>query len=90
MIPHSTVPAREKIGTAANHPYAAIADEILPRLDELAACRSTREMEAHPVYRAIAPVVERSLATPLIADFREDEHRARHRSDPRSSVRRAD
>jgi endonuclease/exonuclease/phosphatase family metal-dependent hydrolase len=50
--------------------YAAVADEILPRLEALARCRSTAELELHPEYRAIAPLAARSLATPHIADFR--------------------
>ena len=53
--------------------YAAVACEILPRLEALAQCRSTAEMECHPDYRAIAPLVARSLATPHIADFRHHE-----------------
>ena len=50
--------------------YAAVAREILPRLEALSACRSTAAMEAHPVYRAIASEVRRCLATPHLADFR--------------------
>jgi len=53
--------------------YAAVAREILPRLEALAQCRSTAEMEAHPAYLAIAPLVARSLATPHVADFRNRE-----------------
>src|ERR1017187_4627728 len=53
--------------------YAALAREVLPRLEALAWCRSTAEMEAHPAYRAIAPLIARSLATPHIADFRHRE-----------------
>jgi len=59
--------------------YAAVAREILPRLEALAHCRSTTEMEAHPAYRAIAPLVARSLATPHIADFRHQEAPPRRR-----------
>jgi hypothetical protein len=36
--------------------YAAVAREILPRLEALAQCRSTTEMEVQPVYRAIAAI----------------------------------
>ena len=53
--------------------YAAVTREILPRLEALAQCRSTAEMEVHPAYRAIAPLVAWSLATPHIADFRRQE-----------------
>jgi endonuclease/exonuclease/phosphatase family metal-dependent hydrolase len=51
--------------------YAAVASDILPRLPVLAQCRSMAEVEAHPEYRAIEEVVERTLATPSTADFRE-------------------
>src|ERR1035441_2291299 len=53
--------------------YAALAHEIPPRLEALAQRHSTAEMEAHPAYRTIAPLVARSLATPHIADFRRQE-----------------
>ena len=53
--------------------YAAVAREILPRLDTLTGCRSTAAMEDHPVYRAIAPLVVQALNTPHLADFRQAE-----------------
>ncbi len=53
--------------------YAALAREIPPRLEALARCRSTAEMNAHPAFRDIASLVSRSLATPHIADFRSHE-----------------
>src|ERR1035441_6498412 len=59
--------------------YAAVTREILPRLEALAQCRSTAEMEVHPAYRAIAGLVARSLATPHIADFRHRQAPARPR-----------
>ncbi len=59
--------------------YAALAREVAPRLEALAQCRSTAEMDVHPAYRAIAPLVARSLATPHIADFRRQEAPARPR-----------
>jgi endonuclease/exonuclease/phosphatase family metal-dependent hydrolase len=59
--------------------YAAVAREIVPRLEALARCRSTAEMELHPDYLAIAPLVARSLATPHIADFRPREAPSRPR-----------
>jgi endonuclease/exonuclease/phosphatase family metal-dependent hydrolase len=59
--------------------YAALAREVAPRLEALAQCRSTAEMDVHPAYRAIAPLVARSLATPHIADFRREEAPARPR-----------
>jgi endonuclease/exonuclease/phosphatase family metal-dependent hydrolase len=59
--------------------YASVAHEILPRLNALARCRSTAEMEAHSDYRAIAPLVTRSLATPHFGDFRRQEAPGRSR-----------
>ena len=59
--------------------YAALAREVAPRLEALAQCRSTAEMDVHPAYRAIAPLVARSLAAPHIADFRREEAPARPR-----------
>ena len=59
--------------------YAALAREVAPRLEALAQCRSTAEMDVHPAYRAIAPLVARSLAAPHIADFRREEAPARAR-----------
>ncbi|HEY1342289.1 MAG TPA: endonuclease/exonuclease/phosphatase family protein [Bryobacteraceae bacterium] len=53
--------------------YAAVASEILPRLEALARCRSTADLELHPEYRAIAPLIADSLAMPHIADFRRRE-----------------
>lgn len=50
--------------------YAAILPQILPQLEALAACRSSAELLAHPVYRALAPAVERIQNTPDIRDFR--------------------
>jgi endonuclease/exonuclease/phosphatase family metal-dependent hydrolase len=59
--------------------YAAVAREILPRLEALTGCRSTVELEAHPEYRAIARLVDRSLATPHVADFRRSDAPAQPR-----------
>lgn len=59
--------------------YASVAREILPRLEALSQCRSTAELEVHPEYRTIAPLVARSLATPHVADFRDREAPARPR-----------
>jgi endonuclease/exonuclease/phosphatase family metal-dependent hydrolase len=59
--------------------YAAVAREILPRLEALAECRSTAAMEVHPAYRAIAGLVAQTLATPHIADYRQREAPARPR-----------
>jgi endonuclease/exonuclease/phosphatase family metal-dependent hydrolase len=50
--------------------YASVARDIVPRLEALAKCRSTAELEAHPEYKVIAPLAERSLATTHVADFR--------------------
>ncbi len=59
--------------------YAAARRQILPRLRSLAQCRSTGELLAHPVYRSMAHVVERVLATPHFADFRPADLPARGR-----------
>lgn len=59
--------------------YAAIAREVLPRCAALERCRSTAELQAHPEYRAVAALVERSLATPHVADYRRAEAPARDR-----------
>lgn len=64
---------------SAKEVYAAVRHEILPRLEALTACRSARELPAHPVYREIAPVVERMLATPHTADYRRGEAPAKDR-----------
>ncbi len=50
--------------------YSALASEIPPRIEALTQCRSTSEMRNHPAYRAIATLVEQSLATAHVADFR--------------------
>ena len=59
--------------------YAAVRSRIVPRLNLLAACRSERELLAHPVYRDLAPLVEEALATTYIADFRRGPAPARQR-----------
>jgi endonuclease/exonuclease/phosphatase family metal-dependent hydrolase len=63
----------------AEEVYAAVRREILPRLEALTACRSTRELPANTVYREIAPVVERMLATAHAADYRRGEAPAKER-----------
>jgi endonuclease/exonuclease/phosphatase family metal-dependent hydrolase len=57
-------------GHEAEPLYAAILPELLPQLECLAACRSVEELLAHPVYRALAPSIERVQNTPDIRDFR--------------------
>src|SRR5262249_42342787 len=59
--------------------YAPVAREVLPRFPALAPCRSMAEVNAHPDYRAVAPLVERCLATPHVADYRRVEGPARAR-----------
>ena len=59
--------------------YAAVAREVLPRFESLARCRSMAEVQRHPEYREIAPVVERCLATPHVADFRRADAPAKER-----------
>ncbi len=53
--------------------YATVARDIVPRLQALAQCRSTAELETHAEYRVIASLAQRSLATPHVADFRTSE-----------------
>jgi endonuclease/exonuclease/phosphatase family metal-dependent hydrolase len=52
---------------------------IVPRLSDLAACRSTRELEAHPVYRDIEPELRRALDTVHRGDFSRGEAPPRDR-----------
>jgi endonuclease/exonuclease/phosphatase family metal-dependent hydrolase len=59
--------------------YTAVPRDILPRLDSLAACRSTTELHRHPDYIAIEPLLAEILATPHVADFRRDDAPARPR-----------
>ncbi len=59
--------------------YRAVREEILPRLPQLAVCRSLRELEAHPVYRQLAPLLKRVLATPDAGSFADGEPPARER-----------
>ena len=50
--------------------YEDVRREILPRLPELEGCRDSCDVDRHPAYRFIAPVVGRVLANPHMADFR--------------------
>jgi endonuclease/exonuclease/phosphatase family metal-dependent hydrolase len=50
--------------------YARLEKAVVPRLAELTACRSARELVAHPVYAAIEPLVRAVLDQPHIADYR--------------------
>jgi endonuclease/exonuclease/phosphatase family metal-dependent hydrolase len=59
--------------------YTAFTCEILPRLQALAECRSTAELEFHPEYRDIAPLVRQCLGTVHQADFRRQEAPCRER-----------
>lgn len=59
--------------------YAPVARDVLPRLEVLAGCRSIHDLHAHPEYEAIAALVQQSLETPHIADFRPCDAPARDR-----------
>ncbi len=59
--------------------YAPLARHVQPRMEALSQCRSTAEMEAHPAWREIEPVVRRALDAAHIADFRPREAEARSR-----------
>jgi endonuclease/exonuclease/phosphatase family metal-dependent hydrolase len=59
--------------------YAPLSKEILPRLEALAQCRSTAEMDVHPTYRSIAALATRLLDTCHVADYRRDRAPARGR-----------
>jgi endonuclease/exonuclease/phosphatase family metal-dependent hydrolase len=43
--------------------YGLVRDQILPQLASLAGCRSTAELEAHPVYQSLAAAVCTALET---------------------------
>ncbi|HZT32463.1 MAG TPA: endonuclease/exonuclease/phosphatase family protein [Bryobacteraceae bacterium] len=49
--------------------YDELARQVVPHLNELAACRSTAQLEAHPRYRSLAPVIQAALATLDAGDF---------------------
>ena len=67
------------LGPDAEEVYAAVRRDILPRLEALAACRSSSELPSNPVYRDIAPVVDRMLATAHTADYRRGDAPAKQR-----------
>jgi len=50
--------------------YATILPEILPQLEALTSCRSFSEMLEHPVYRQLAPAIERVQSTLDLGGFR--------------------
>jgi endonuclease/exonuclease/phosphatase family metal-dependent hydrolase len=50
--------------------YSALAREIRPRLEALANCRSSSDLETRPEYQRIAALVAEALATPHLTDFR--------------------
>jgi len=64
--------------TAAER-YSAVRQEIMPHVQALAKRRSTAELLADPVYQAIAPVVEKTLGTAHVSDFRREVARAQRR-----------
>lgn len=59
--------------------YQDIPRLALARLDEIAQCRSTRDLEAHPAYRAIEPAVKTAFGAPHLADYRRADAPARER-----------
>lgn len=46
-----------------------IRTRLLPHFAELARCRSTRQLHAHPVYRRLEPVIRRVMDSPEIGHF---------------------
>jgi endonuclease/exonuclease/phosphatase family metal-dependent hydrolase len=60
---------------ATSHEWTAeeirslIRTRLLPHFAELARCRSTRELHAHPVYRRLEPVIRRVMDSPEIGHF---------------------
>jgi endonuclease/exonuclease/phosphatase family metal-dependent hydrolase len=52
---------------------------MLPRIEALAGCRSTAELEEHPEYLAMAETIDGVLRTPEVADFRRGDAPARPR-----------
>lgn len=46
-----------------------IRTELVPRFPELVCCRSLSELQAHPVYRSIEPVVRRVMDSPEIGHY---------------------
>ncbi len=59
--------------------YQTIRERIKPHFPVLARCRSWRELEAHPVYRSIEPLIRDVLAAPETADYRLEAAPARPR-----------
>jgi endonuclease/exonuclease/phosphatase family metal-dependent hydrolase len=59
--------------------HRMIRDRLVPAFPELAKCRSTAEVEAHPVYRALADEIAIALETPETGNFTRRESPARPR-----------
>jgi len=59
--------------------YPLVRRELLPRLGDLAACRTSAELEAHPVYQALSPAIRAALETPDVGGFPDGAALARNR-----------
>jgi endonuclease/exonuclease/phosphatase family metal-dependent hydrolase len=54
----------------AQETYQVVRERIVPQLSQLAACRTTPELEAHPVYRSLGRLVRAVLETSDTGSFR--------------------
>jgi endonuclease/exonuclease/phosphatase family metal-dependent hydrolase len=59
--------------------HALIKNELAPHFAELARCNSTTELQAQPLYRTLAPTIEKVLRTPETGNFAERAAPARSR-----------
>jgi endonuclease/exonuclease/phosphatase family metal-dependent hydrolase len=59
--------------------HAALRRDILPKLGDLAGCQTTSELQAHPVYQALAPAIRATLETVDMGSFAQGPGRARDR-----------
>ncbi len=58
------------MGPATIHIPELLRERILPALPELAKCRSTYELEGHPLYRSLESAIRTVLESPERGDFR--------------------
>ncbi len=59
--------------------YRTIQERIQPHFAALGQCRSERELDAHPVYRSLEPLIRTVLEAPETADYRLETAAARPR-----------
>ncbi len=73
------MPVEEKVvSPTTDEIHALIRNELKPHFAELTRCSSTAELRALPLYRALAPAIERVLGTPETGNFAERASPARH------------